>query len=53
MAKDEYADYMKEVEKWNANHGKKRMRIGQTDVGLVRNRDENGYMDRKYVEKTR
>ena len=52
MAKDEYADYMKEVEKWNANHGKKnenrtdRCRIGEE-------RDENGYMDRKYVEKTR
>ena len=37
---------MKEVEKWNANHGKKnenrtdRCRIGEE-------RDENGYMDRE------
>ena len=27
MAKGEYADYMKEVEEWNVNHGKKNENI--------------------------
>ena len=49
---------MKEVEKWNANHGKKNENIpteeNRTDrCRIGEERDENGYMDRKYVEKTR
>ena len=57
-AKDEYADYMKEVEEWNINHGKKNENIpteeNRTDrYQIGEERDENGYMDRKYVEKKR
>lgn len=45
LAKDEYADYMKEVEKWNANHGKKnenrtdRCRIGE-ERDFMRDKDK-------------
>lgn len=57
-AKAEYADYMKEVEEWKVNHGKKNDNIpteeNRTDRYQIGDElDENGYMDRKYVEKKR
>lgn len=55
-AKGEYADYVKDVEEWNVNHGKKNENIpteeNRTDrYQIGEERDKNRYMDRNYVEK--
>ena len=55
-AKGEYADYMKEVEEWKVNHGNKNENISTEENRTDRYQigeelDENGYIDRKYVEK--
>ena len=57
-AKGEYADYVKDVEEWNVNHGKKNENIpteeNRTDrYQIGEERDKNRYMDRNYVEKKR
>ena len=54
-AKGEYADYVKDVEEWNVNHGKniptEENRTDRYQIG--EERDKNRYMDRNYVEKKR